>query len=101
MFRSSNHTLSLLNNPKGIQVTCMPVGKSSGSSSASTSAMDRLPVDLIAAIAQLPQPSTSCMGNIISDLPPFAVALAANAEGEDKKKQRRLGLIEEAELDLE
>ena len=63
--------------------------------------LKELQVKVTAATMQSPQPSTPFTGNSFSDLPPFAAALAANAEREEKEKQRRLGLIEEAELDLE
>ncbi|KAL7465752.1 hypothetical protein ACHAXS_006079 [Conticribra weissflogii] len=40
-------------------------------------------------------------GNGFESLPPFAAALAANAEREEMEKRRRLGLIEESESDLD
>ncbi|KAL3785021.1 hypothetical protein HJC23_007942 [Cyclotella cryptica] len=48
-----------------------------------------------------PALSTPFTGNSFDDLPPFAAALAANAEREEMQKRRRLGLIEEAEMDMD
>ena len=40
------------------------------------------------------------IGNNFDSLPPFAAALAANAEREEMEKRRRRGLIEESEMDF-
>ncbi|KAL7515961.1 hypothetical protein ACHAWX_001027 [Stephanocyclus meneghinianus] len=45
--------------------------------------------------------STPFTGNSFDDLPPFAAALAANAEREERQKRRRLGLIQEADMELD
>lgn len=46
-----------------------------------------------------PSASTPFTGNSFDDLPPFAAALAANAEREEMEKRRRLGLVLEDEID--
>lgn len=43
--------------------------------------------------------SSKFTGNSFDDLPPFAAALAANAEREEMERRRKLGLIEESELE--
>jgi len=40
-------------------------------------------------------------GNGFDSLPPFAAALAANAEREEMEKRRRLGLVEECDSDID